>query len=238
MKPFPTFVRNLTFPFTVVYRLTPESKDTETTPVEKDCADLSLNSVVEVTLAKGTSYGIIRWIGTPQGCPDTMAGLELVNLNRGTLLLSFALSLLIIHGANSYFVCILLQDEPDGVSDGTFKGKRFFDCAPKKALFVKLRSCRPDSRFQSTAADCSEKMLESDTAGQNNTGELIELATLEKLLVHRLISRCEDGVHKQLSINKKPSLYLNRFSNNHTRGNAASAVILGCDLSAVYCFMV
>ncbi|XP_040040448.2 ubiquitin carboxyl-terminal hydrolase CYLD isoform X1 [Gasterosteus aculeatus] len=118
--------------------VTPESMDTETTPVEKDCADLSLNSVVEVTLAKGTSYGIIRWIGTPQGCPDTMAGLEL--------------------------------DEPDGVSDGTFKGKRFFDCAPKKALFVKLRSCRPDSRFQSTAADCSEKMLESDTAGQNNTG--------------------------------------------------------------------
>ncbi|KAM8875402.1 ubiquitin carboxyl-terminal hydrolase CYLD isoform 2-T3 [Spinachia spinachia] len=116
----------------------PESMDTETTAVEKEDVNLSLSSMVEVSLGKVTSYGIIRWIGTPTGCPETMAGLEL--------------------------------DEPNGVTDGIFQGMRLFHCAPKKGLFLKLRSCRPDPRFQSTSADCGEKMLETDTAGQNNTG--------------------------------------------------------------------
>ncbi|XP_075044964.1 ubiquitin carboxyl-terminal hydrolase CYLD isoform X3 [Mixophyes fleayi] len=43
----------------------------------------------------------------------------------------------------------LEEDECAGCTDGTFKGTRFFTCAPKKALFVKLKSCRPDSRFAS-----------------------------------------------------------------------------------------
>ncbi|KAL6108404.1 uncharacterized protein ACO6RY_18932 [Pungitius sinensis] len=126
-----------------LHTVAPESKGTETPPVEKDTADLSLSSVVEVSLAKGTSYGIIRWIGTLLGCLETMAGLEL--------------------------------DEPDGVSDGTFKSERLFHCAPRKALFVKLRSCRPDSRFQSTSAHCSGKMLEADASGgdsEHSTGRL------------------------------------------------------------------
>ncbi|KAM6922029.1 ubiquitin carboxyl-terminal hydrolase CYLD [Xenentodon cancila] len=38
-------------------------------------------------------------------------------------------------------------EDNNGVSDGTFKGERFFHCPPKRALFVKLSSCRPDSRF-------------------------------------------------------------------------------------------
>ncbi|KAK6480179.1 ubiquitin carboxyl-terminal hydrolase CYLD isoform X2 [Huso huso] len=42
-----------------------------------------------------------------------------------------------------------LEDECAGCTDGTFKGMRYFTCAPKKALFVKLKSCRPDSRFPS-----------------------------------------------------------------------------------------
>lgn len=36
-----------------------------------------------------------------------------------------------------------------GCTDGTFRGTRYFTCARKKALFVKLKSCRPDSRFAS-----------------------------------------------------------------------------------------
>lgn len=36
-----------------------------------------------------------------------------------------------------------------GVNDGTFRGQRYFFCPPKRALFVKLSSCQPDSRFQS-----------------------------------------------------------------------------------------
>uniref|UniRef100_A0A8C6S2L8 ubiquitinyl hydrolase 1 n=1 Tax=Neogobius melanostomus TaxID=47308 RepID=A0A8C6S2L8_9GOBI len=43
-----------------------------------------------------------------------------------------------------------LEDQR-GVSDGTFKGQRFFKCPDKHALFVKLSSCRPDSRFIKTS---------------------------------------------------------------------------------------
>uniref|UniRef100_A0A1A7WS35 Ubiquitin carboxyl-terminal hydrolase CYLD n=1 Tax=Iconisemion striatum TaxID=60296 RepID=A0A1A7WS35_9TELE len=42
-----------------------------------------------------------------------------------------------------------LEEECPGCTDGTFKGTRFFTCPPKKALFVKLKCCRPDSRFPS-----------------------------------------------------------------------------------------
>uniref|UniRef100_A0A6Q2Z0G2 Ubiquitin carboxyl-terminal hydrolase CYLD n=1 Tax=Esox lucius TaxID=8010 RepID=A0A6Q2Z0G2_ESOLU len=38
-----------------------------------------------------------------------------------------------------------LEEECVGCTDGTFKGTRYFSCAPKKALFVKLKCCRPDS---------------------------------------------------------------------------------------------
>lgn len=41
--------------------------------------------------------------------------------------------------------------------DGTFRGERYFVCPPKRALFVKLTSCRPDSRFQSLSPNHSER---------------------------------------------------------------------------------
>ncbi|XP_041529690.1 ubiquitin carboxyl-terminal hydrolase CYLD-like [Microtus oregoni] len=41
-----------------------------------------------------------------------------------------------------------LEDECAGCTDGTFRGTRYFTCDVKKALFVKLKSCRPDSRFE------------------------------------------------------------------------------------------
>lgn len=49
-------------------------------------------------------------------------------------------------------------EEDRGTSDGTFKGQRFFRCPPKRALFVKLSSCRPDSRFQIPSANHNEAM--------------------------------------------------------------------------------
>ncbi|KAM3618937.1 uncharacterized protein V6R79_000730 [Siganus canaliculatus] len=105
-----------------------ENMDIDVAPLKKDDkglqSDLSIDSMVELTLGSGNSFGIIRWIGILPGRSETMVGLEL--------------------------------EEENGVSDGTFKDKRFFECPPKKALFVKLRSCRPDSRFQSMPA---KKML-------------------------------------------------------------------------------
>ncbi|XP_060643805.2 ubiquitin carboxyl-terminal hydrolase CYLD isoform X2 [Anolis sagrei] len=52
-------------------------------------------------------------------------------------------------GVNEVLAGLELEEECAGCTDGTFKGTRYFTCAPKKALFVKLKSCRPDSRFAS-----------------------------------------------------------------------------------------
>ncbi|XP_058634497.1 ubiquitin carboxyl-terminal hydrolase CYLD isoform X2 [Onychostoma macrolepis] len=40
-----------------------------------------------------------------------------------------------------------LEDSSAGVTDGIYKGKRYFNCPPHCGLFVKLSSCRPDDRF-------------------------------------------------------------------------------------------
>ncbi|XP_036201218.1 ubiquitin carboxyl-terminal hydrolase CYLD isoform X2 [Myotis myotis] len=52
-------------------------------------------------------------------------------------------------GLSDVLAGLELEDECTGCTDGTFRGTRYFTCALKKALFVKLKSCRPDSRFAS-----------------------------------------------------------------------------------------
>ncbi|XP_044515658.1 ubiquitin carboxyl-terminal hydrolase CYLD [Gracilinanus agilis] len=52
-------------------------------------------------------------------------------------------------GLNEVLAGLELEDECAGCTDGTFRGTRYFTCALKKALFVKLKCCRPDSRFAS-----------------------------------------------------------------------------------------
>ncbi|XP_030647001.1 ubiquitin carboxyl-terminal hydrolase CYLD [Chanos chanos] len=84
-------------------------------PMEICTVDITKGSLVEVTLATGPAFGIVRWIGNLPSLPGVRAGLEL--------------------------------EEDLGVNDGTFKGERYFKCPAKRGLFVKLSSCRPDSRF-------------------------------------------------------------------------------------------
>lgn len=43
--------------------------------------DMSLGTLVELTLDAKKLYGTIRWIGTPPDMQETMAGLELVKLH-------------------------------------------------------------------------------------------------------------------------------------------------------------
>lgn len=57
-------------------------------------------------------------------------------------------------------------EEQRGVSDGTFKGQRIFICPEKHAMFVKLSSCRPDSRFCRTSANQNSPYT-ADSANQN-----------------------------------------------------------------------
>ncbi|XP_044055834.1 ubiquitin carboxyl-terminal hydrolase CYLD isoform X2 [Siniperca chuatsi] len=140
----------------------PESMDVDTPLVDPNTddlrLDLSVNSVVEVTLGAGNLYGIIRWIGFLPDRQELMAGLEL--------------------------------EEDKGVSDGTFKNERFFQCPPKRALFLKLSSCRPDSRFQSTSVDLSERMPkqeDTERAIEYSTGKLETVPPISTEQVNQIL---------------------------------------------------
>ncbi|CAG5862983.1 unnamed protein product [Menidia menidia] len=110
----------------------PESMDVDSPPDKAldHALQMSLNSMVEVSVASGNAYGIIRWIGNLPNRDDVMVGLEL----EGEM----------------------------GVSDGSFKGEQYFQCPPRRALFVKLSSCRPDSRFENSLANHNKVLPELD----------------------------------------------------------------------------
>ena len=63
------------------------------------------------------------------------------------------------------------EDECPGCTDGTFKGTRYFTCPPKKALFVKLKCCRPDSRFPSLHHS-SNPIERCNSIGESLKGEI------------------------------------------------------------------
>lgn len=144
----------------------PESMDLNAPLEEPDTDDLysnlSVNSLVEVTLPAKKLYGIIRWIGNVPGRQELMAGLEL--------------------------------EEDKGTSDGTFGRKRLFTCPPWRAFFVKVSSCRPDSRFQSTSVNYSERMLKQEdreTEMEHSTGKLetvppISTDQVKQILIGRM----------------------------------------------------
>uniref|UniRef100_A0A3B4ZU64 Ubiquitin carboxyl-terminal hydrolase CYLD n=1 Tax=Stegastes partitus TaxID=144197 RepID=A0A3B4ZU64_9TELE len=140
---------------------------------------LGLSVGTEVTVEEDGKKlrGTIRYIGgmgeliCPPGIKGTFFGIELqvrlqsvgsVKTNKHTHIhthththttkaisaLSFSMRMdLNFNLISLYFH---LQEEDKGVSDGTFKNERYFICPSKRALFVKLSSCRPDSRFQKT----------------------------------------------------------------------------------------
>ncbi|CAL9694099.1 unnamed protein product [Knipowitschia caucasica] len=52
-----------------------------------------------------------------------------------------------ISGIQEEVAGVELEQELSAGTDGSYLGERYFHCAPNKALFVKLRKCRRDSRF-------------------------------------------------------------------------------------------
>lgn len=52
------------------------------------------------------------------------------------------------------------------MTDGSFKGVRYFDCPQGRAMFVRLSACRPDSRFHSTSPNHSKKIQKQKDTGQ------------------------------------------------------------------------
>ncbi|CAG2108713.1 unnamed protein product [Medioppia subpectinata] len=86
--------------------------------------DFEIGSVVELNIDDISRYGVVKWIGP-------------LSVNDGHDL------------GDCLMAGIELEEEVNGLSDGTYNGKRYFDCAPKKGYFVKLSHCLKDSRFAS-----------------------------------------------------------------------------------------
>lgn len=76
-------------------------------------------------------------------------------------------------------------EEEKGVVDGSFKGVRYFDCLPRRAMFVKLSACRPDSRFTSTAANHDFEM-DLSTAGRLETVPPVSAEQVHQVLIGRM----------------------------------------------------
>lgn len=85
--------------------------------------DLTIGSLVEVMndVSDEPLYGVIRWMGIESGTNFVLAGVELEE-------------------EQSYL--------PLTLTDGSYKGYRFFDCTSNRAVFVPLYQCHKDSRFQ------------------------------------------------------------------------------------------
>lgn len=89
-------------------------------------------------------YGVIRWIGHTPDSPETIAGLEME------------------------------EELPSAYTDGIYRGARYFHCGPNKALFVKLRNCRPDSRFYSLHGPSNPILRCNSIAFQEYSSECVE----------------------------------------------------------------
>ncbi|XP_063769564.1 ubiquitin carboxyl-terminal hydrolase CYLD-like isoform X2 [Pseudophryne corroboree] len=89
-------------------------------------------------------YGVIRWIGHISESPETIAGLEME------------------------------EERSSAYTDGTYRGVRYFQCGPNKALFVKLRNCRPDSRFYSLHGPTNQIQRCNSIAFQDYTSKCVK----------------------------------------------------------------
>lgn len=108
---------------------------------------LEVGSMVEVVSNSGvTVYGVVQWLGVPEGKTGEWAGIELVS----------DWSILPLYFFSFNFLSYLLYHEPfqdydiNGCSDGKYGGQRYFTCKGNRALFVPITKCSPDSRFVSS----------------------------------------------------------------------------------------
>jgi len=112
---------------------------------------LEVGSMAEVISLNGlTVYGVIRWIGVPDGKKNYWAGLELVSIYIFSLSSTeqMLIMLCFVHANDIKKSLNSFQDnEVTTCSDGTLGTIRYFTCEGNKALFVPLTNCKPDSRF-------------------------------------------------------------------------------------------
>ncbi|XP_056606123.1 ubiquitin carboxyl-terminal hydrolase CYLD isoform X1 [Triplophysa dalaica] len=79
-----------------------------------------------------------------------------------------------------------------GVSDGTLNGERYFKCAPKCGLFVKLSSCKPDDRFSVSKETTFNGYYDND--GENPCVEEENVPPISSEDVLNRLTGCMKGV--------------------------------------------
>ncbi|KAJ9579710.1 hypothetical protein L9F63_004636, partial [Diploptera punctata] len=110
---------------------------TRDSPEPEQLQDLGVGSVVEVAVNGEPHYGVIRWIGI---VPEDTKFRKVAGIE--------------------------MEEEHIGCTDGTFHRRRYFQCNPKKALFVPLNFCRKDSRFQDVHPSLNDTKVK--TFGQHH----------------------------------------------------------------------
>jgi hypothetical protein len=59
-------------------------------------------------------------------------------------------------------VILFQEEEHIGCTDGTFNGRRYFQCSPRKAMFVSLNMCQKDGRFQDVHPALNDTKIKSN----------------------------------------------------------------------------
>lgn len=121
--------------------------------------DLEVGSMAELTIDSLPRYGVIRWIGTLDDALDNLR----LDEDQSKLVAG-----------------IELEEECPGCCDGTWNGKRYFACAPRRGYFVALalNQCKKDSRFN---WDRRQSALFGSIDCPSVSGDVVPLSTQEDL---------------------------------------------------------
>ncbi|MEJ1276234.1 CYLD lysine 63 deubiquitinase [Cricetulus griseus] len=108
-------------------------------------------------------------------------------------------------GLSDVLAGLELEDECAGCTDGTFRGTRYFTCALKKALFVKLKSCRPDSSLFAFSSALDTVLLrpkeKNDVEYYSETQELLRTEIVNPLRIYGYV--CATKIMKLRKILEK-----------------------------------
>ncbi|KAM3841019.1 ubiquitin carboxyl-terminal hydrolase CYLD-like isoform 3-T3 [Vipera latastei] len=121
--------------------------------------DIPLDSVLkEELLSLDQDSGLQEYLKregsqSPELLEDRARALDVnsmvqINLDQGRAVTGTIRWIGCLPNAQQRMAGIELDEENQSLSNGEWQGVRYFTCPPHRALFVRLESCQPDSRFQ------------------------------------------------------------------------------------------
>ncbi|XP_046999361.1 uncharacterized protein LOC124615480 isoform X2 [Schistocerca americana] len=135
--------------------------------------DLEVGSVVEVRVKLKPHYGVIRWIGT---VAEDKKRRKIAGIE--------------------------MEEDHVGYSDGSFNGRRYFQCRPGKAMFVPLNSCQKDGRFQEPHVSVDSRIKNPEEFLTSLVAQILKAEPFLKL------SSGQEAYHYQLFVEKDEQLVL------------------------------